>query len=96
MALFYEVLVSYDIEDNKNRKKLFDELKDMGLVSIQKSVFWGNLKIAEIKILPHLFEKYCTGYDKAFFVKANLSKEILKNSFGYEKIDFEEKEFEYI
>ena len=30
MALFYEVLVSYDIEDNKNRKKLFDELKDMG------------------------------------------------------------------
>ena len=96
MALFYEVLVSYDIEDNKNRKKLFDELKDMGLNSIQKSVFWGNLKIAEIKILPHLFEKYSTGCDKAFFVKANLSKEILKNSFGYEKIDFEEKEFEYI
>ena len=96
MALFYEVLVSYDIEDNKNRKKLFDELKDMGLTSIQKSVFWGNLKLAEIKILPYLFEKYCTGCDKAFFVKANLSKEILKNSFGYEKIDFEEKEFEYI
>ena len=96
MALFYEVLVSYDIEDNKNRKKLFDELKDMGLTSIQKSVFWGNLKIAEIKMLPHLFKKYCTDGDRAFFVKANLSKEILKNSFGYEKIDFEEKEFEYI
>ncbi len=39
MAIFYEVLVSYDIEDNKNRKKLFEELKDMGLNSIQKSVF---------------------------------------------------------
>ena len=39
MAIFYEVLVTYDIEDNKNRKKLFDKLKDMGLNSIQKSVF---------------------------------------------------------
>lgn len=96
MALFYEVLVSYDIEDNKNRKKLFDELKDMGLVSIQKSVFWGHLKVAEIAMLSHLFEKYCSELDKAFFVKANLSKEILKNSFGYEKYDFEVREFEYI
>ena len=52
MAIFYEVLVSYDIEDNKNRKKLFEELK-----------------IAEVNILPHLFEKYCKEQDKAFFVK---------------------------
>lgn len=96
MALYYEVLVSYDIEENKNRKKLFDELKDMGLVSIQKSVFWGHLKVAEIKILPHLFEKYCNDGDKSFFVRANLSKEILQNSFGYEKEDFEVKDFEYI
>lgn len=96
MAIYYEVLVSYDIEENKNRKKLFDTLKDMSLVSIQKSVFWGHLKLAEIKMLPHLFEKYCSDNDKAFFVKANLSKEILKNSFGYDKEDFEEKEFEFI
>lgn len=96
MAIYYEVLVSYDIEDNKNRKKLFDILKDMSLVSIQKSVFWGHLKLAEIKMLPHLFDKYCQEGDKAFFVKANLSKEILKNSFGYESSDFEEKKFEYL
>ncbi|MDD2652863.1 MAG: CRISPR-associated endonuclease Cas2 [Sulfurimonas sp.] len=96
MALYYEVLISYDIEENKNRKKLFDELKDMGLVSIQKSVFWGHLKGAEITIISHLFDKYCSDNDKAFFVKANLAKEILKNSFGYEKQDFEVKEFEYI
>ncbi|MDD2974354.1 CRISPR-associated endonuclease Cas2 [Aliarcobacter cryaerophilus] len=96
MAIFYEVLVSYDIEDNKNRKKLFEELKDMGLNSIQKSVFWGELKIAEINILPHLFEKYCKEQDKAFFVKANLSKDILKNSFGYDKEDFERKDFLYV
>lgn len=96
MAIYYEVLVSYDIEENKNRKKLFDALKDMSLVSIQKSVFWGHLKLAEIKMLPHLFEKYCTDGDKAFFVRANLSKEILKNSFGYDEADFKVKEFEYI
>ena len=96
MAIYHEVLVSYDIEENKNRKKLYDELKDMGLVSIQKSVFWGHLKGAEIKMLSHLFDKYCTDNDKAFFVKANLSKEILKNSFGYNEEDFEEKTFEYL
>lgn len=96
MAIYYEVLVSYDIEDNKNRKKLFDVLKDMSLVSIQKSVFWGHIKVAEIKMLPHLFAKYCKDGDKAFFVKAKLSTEILKNSFGYDEEDFEEKEFEFI
>ncbi len=96
MALFYEVLVSYDIEDNKNRKKLFEALKDMGLASVQKSVFWGHLKLAEIKMLPHLFKSYCSNGDKAFFVRANLSKEILKNSFGYEAQEFEVKDFEFI
>ena len=96
MAIFYEVLVSYDIEDNKNRKKLFEELKDMGLNSIQKSVFWRELKIAEINILPRLFEKYCTEQDKAIVVKANLSKDILENSFGYDKEDFERKDFLYV
>lgn len=94
--LFKEVLISYDIEDNKNRKKLFDALKDLGLLPIQKSVFWGHLKEAEIKIIPHLFEKYCTKGDKAFFVKTKLSEEILKNAFGYTKEEFEVKEFEYI
>jgi CRISPR-associated exonuclease Cas4 len=29
----------------------------------------GELKIAEVNILPHLFEKYCKEQDKAFFVK---------------------------
>ena len=96
MAIYFEVLVTYDIEDNKSRKKLFDELKDMGLISIQKSVFWGNLKMAEIKILPHLFSKYCAGHDKAFFVKAPLSKEILSNSFGYKEEEFVERKFIYV
>lgn len=96
MALYYEVLVTYDIEENKSRKKLFDELKDLGLVAIQKSVFWGHLKHAELKMLPHFFKKYCADGDKAFFVKAKLSNEIVHNGFGYDKDDFEERTFEYL
>ncbi|HRF56138.1 MAG TPA: CRISPR-associated endonuclease Cas2 [Campylobacterales bacterium] len=96
MRLFFEIIVTYDIEDNKNRKKLFEELKDMGLAPIQKSVFWGHLKVAEIKILPNLFDKYCKNGDKAFFVKAELSGEILKNGFGYTKEEFEVKEYDII
>lgn len=96
MTLFFEVIVSYDIEDNRNRKKLFEELKDMGLSPIQKSVFWGHLKLAEIKILPNLFCKYCSDGDKAFFVKARLSSEIVKNGFGYTSKIFEIKEYDII
>lgn len=96
MKLFFEVIVSYDIEDDKRRKKLFEELKDLGLVPIQKSVFWGHLKVAEIKILPNLFKKYCVKGDKAFFVRAELSGEILKNGFGYTQKDFEVREFDIV
>ena len=86
MAIFYEVLVTYDIEDNKNRKKLFEELKDMGLNSIQKSVFWGELKIAEVNILPHLFEKYCKEQDKAFFVKEGENYHKVKKNYLKEEL----------
>lgn len=96
MQLYFELLISYDIRSNKNRNKLYNALKDMGLVSIQKSVFWGHLKSAEVTMLSHLFEKYCEKNDKAFFIKANLAKEIVKNSFGYDEIDFEVINHEYI
>jgi CRISPR-associated protein Cas2 len=96
MRLFFEVIVTYDIEDNKNRKKLFEALKDMGLNPIQKSVFWGHLKMAEIKILPNLFDKHCAKGDKAFFVRADLSDEILKNSFGHTHEEFEVKEYDIL
>jgi hypothetical protein len=36
---FNECVVAYDIENNKDRKKMFDGLKDIGLRPIQKSVF---------------------------------------------------------
>ncbi len=96
MKLYYEVLVSYDIEDNKNRKKLFEALKDLGLVSIQKSVFWGHVKIAEEKTLPRLFKKYCAKNDKAFSMRVKFSSVVDSQSFGYEKEDFEVNNHEYL
>jgi CRISPR-associated protein Cas2 len=96
MALYYETVVSYDIEDNKNRKKLFEALKDMSLKPIQKSVFWGRLKVAGINTLPHLFNEYCADGDKAFYTRSSLSKEILKQSFGYKKEDFDDQAYEYL
>ena len=95
--MYSQVIVSYDIEDNKNRKKLFEELKDIGLKSIQKSVFWGYVLISEKRVIKELFKKYCDKkIDKAFMINATLDKD-LDNCFGYEEDDFNHPEsFEII
>lgn len=38
-------IVSYDISNTNNRTKLHKFLKESGLISIQKSVFFGELTI---------------------------------------------------
>jgi len=96
MKLYHEVLVSYDIEDNKNRKKLFEALKDLGLVSIQKSVFWGHVKVAEEKMLPKLFKRYCSKNDKAFSMRVKFASVVESKGFGYKKEEFEVDNHEYI
>jgi len=95
--MYSQIIVSYDIEDNKNRKKLFEELKDLGLTPIQKSVFWGYVMISEKRVIKQLFKKYCDiKVDKAFMTNANLDKD-LNNSFGYDEDDFKHPEsFEII
>lgn len=37
------VLVIYDVEEDKVRKKMFEACKDYGLVSVQFSAFFGRL-----------------------------------------------------
>lgn len=49
--LYVKYLVCYDIVDNKRRKKFIDALEDLGLIRIQYSVFYGDLKPAEAKAL---------------------------------------------
>ena len=88
-SLRYEVLVAYDIENNKQRKKLFEQLKDVGLEPIQKSVFWGFLNRAEERALYRLFEKLDKETDKAFLVRAKLGTVIGKYGLGYQESDFQ-------
>ena len=85
--MYSQVIVSYDIEDNKLRKKLFDELKNLGLMPIQKSVFWGYVLTSEKRVIKTLFKKYCQDSDKAFLVNVNLDNN-LEYTFGYKKEDF--------
>ena len=87
-VLSYEVLVSYDIEDTKQRTKLFNKLKDISLTPIQKSVFWGHLNRAEENSVKRLLRTYCTSNDKAFIARIDLSKQIKSNSIGHKLEDF--------
>lgn len=90
-----EVLVSYDIEDNKQRKKLHNELKDLGLLAIQKSVFWGHLNKAEESAVRRLFKQYCREGDKAFVARIKLAAQIKLNSFGYSPEEIPLKPVDY-
>jgi len=90
--MYTQIVVSYDIEENKNRKKLFEELKDLGLKPIQKSVFWGYVLPSEKRIIKELFKKYCKiETDKAFMINVILDKD-LDSSFGYDENDFSHPE----
>lgn len=50
MSIYVKYLVCYDISDTKIRKKFSDCLKDLGLVSLQESVFYGDLKKTEVSV----------------------------------------------
>ena len=95
--MYSQIIVSYDISNTKNRNKFFEELKDLGLTSIQKSVMWGYVIISEKRVIKELFKKYCEiETDKAFIVNVTLDKD-LNDSFGYDEDDFKHPEsFEII
>jgi CRISPR-associated protein Cas2 len=83
--LYQPWLVCYDIEDNKTRKILFDTLKDLGLIAVQKSVFWGNLNQAELRALQReVYKLLDRKTDKAFWINANLKDRLDKQSIGYQ------------
>lgn len=70
-----EVIIAYDIENNKTRTRIYNQLKDVGMVSVQKSVMWGRLLPADIalakRILKHELDK---NTDKAFILVSKLSE----------------------
>lgn len=75
ISLYAEYLVSYDVQDTKARTALFNALKDVGLIPIQKSVFWGWLIPAECKMVQRLFRDKLDTFDSAFIVPCKLSQQ---------------------
>jgi len=68
-----EYLISYDIEDNKIRMKIFKELQRYGLHAVQKSVFWGYLTLAELEAIKRYFSSELQNMDKAFITHTNFN-----------------------
>ena len=89
-----EILVAYDIVDTKIRNKVFESLKDYGLVPIQKSVFWGEVLKAERLAVERLMQdELDKEVDKVFIVKVSMMS--LNNMFaiGYSSEEFEIYEY---
>lgn len=94
--LYNEVIICYDIENSKNRTKLFRKLKDISLKAIQKSVFWGHVNKAEEDSIQRLLGEYCSETDKSFIARIKLSEQVSQNnSIGYNKQDFPKKPHNY-
>ena len=88
-----QYLIAYDIENTKNRTKLFEKLKDFGLKPVQKSLFYGELSNAEKLSVKIFLKKYSLDGDKAIITAASLK---IEDTLGYEKDDFTKKEFEIL
>ncbi|MGC8769716.1 MAG: CRISPR-associated endonuclease Cas2 [Brevinematia bacterium] len=87
MEIEKEVLICYDIESNKKREKLRKELKELGFVSIQKSVMWGFVFPAEIRAAQRILKKYVNDEgDCAFIVNTKLSEDDLYFQIGHENM----------
>lgn len=89
MAIYKEIVVFYDISDNKKRKKVFDKLKDLGLSPIQESVFWGYVLGSDYKAVLRLIKTTEDG-DKIAVVKSNLGQNYHENSKGLDQIIMEQ------
>lgn len=85
MSLYTRYLVCYDITDNKTRTRFADFLKDIGLISLQKSVFVGELNKAEFNsMVRYAKENLNKETDKAFWLKTNLDEKTVSAGIGYD------------
>jgi len=89
--LFHEVIVCYDVTESRRRKKLFEGLKDIGLMPLQKSVFHGWLMLTDEKDVNLLFERVLDKEtDKAFCIRTKLTDNFSINTFGHKPFEIQE------
>ena len=70
-----EYLISYDVEDNKIRTRIFKELGKHGLRPVQKSVFWGYLTLAEVDAIKRYLNVSLENTDKVFLTHSNFKRQ---------------------
>ncbi len=87
-TLRQEYLISYDIEDNKNRTRLYKELAANGLRAVQKSVFWGYLSRAELAAIKRSLQKSLSANDKAFITRSSFEDRQKSYFLGHPPGDF--------
>lgn len=83
-----EYLISYDIEDNKVRTRIFKELSRHGLNPVQKSVFWGYLSSAELQSIKRYLDDKLENTDRAFITHTNFNRRGQSYFVGHRKDDF--------
>lgn len=83
-------LVCYDIADNRKRKKFSDALKDLGLIPIQKSVFYGDLKPPESRLLGETAKEMLDETeDKCLWFPCHLSVERIRSCLGLSNFNYD-------
>lgn len=90
VGLRNEYLVSYDIEDTKNRTKIFKELERNGMKPVQKSVFWGYLSNAELTGIRRFISHHADKDDKALITHTNFNGRGASYLIGHRKEDFQD------
>ena len=90
-----EVLISYDISHNKSRTMFYNYLKDLGLTSVQKSLFYGLITYEGKEEIENNFKLICNqDEDKLLITKVNLiDKDTVSIGFPIELYE-NEKEYE--
>ena len=87
-----EYLVSYDVEDNKARTRIFKELEKYGLCPVQKSVFWGYLTMSELATIKRYLTDMLDKSDKAFITHSNFNGRGQSFFIGHNEQDFKDWE----
>ena len=91
MGMFGKYIVCYDVEDNIRRSKFFDFLKDIGLFPVQKSVFYGDLNVAELRSLKIAAKTMLKAEtDSCMWVACTLEPNEFKQFVGYKNFKYVE------
>ena len=90
LLLRQEYMICYDIQNNKKRSKVYNELEKIGLKAVQKSVFWGYLTNAEITSIYCFIKQLVDEEDRILLTKTNFNGRGFSHLIGHCPEDFKD------